>query len=85
MYGRANRRAEMVVIFVIVGAFSSFDGWSPTQTVRRGMDISNVRCRFAYGPADATATHCLAPVKPHWFYLSGTAHPGSPRPNPEEP
>jgi len=33
-----------------------------------------------YGPADATATHCLLfqynPVV--WFYLSGTAHPGSP-------
>jgi len=21
--------------------------------------LSGVRCRFAYGPADATATHCL--------------------------
>jgi len=33
-----------------------------------------VRCRFAYGPADATATHSsyLAPVIPDWFYLAGT-------------
>jgi len=31
------------------------------------------RCRFAYGPADTTATHCLAPVNPDWFYLSGTS------------
>jgi len=25
--------------------------------------LSGVRCRVAYGPADATATHSLAPVK----------------------
>jgi len=24
-----------------------------------GMVISGARCRLAYGPADATATHCL--------------------------
>jgi len=29
-------------------------------------------CKFAYGPADATTTHCLATVNPDWFYLSGT-------------
>jgi len=32
-------------------------------------------CRLAYGPADATATHCLAPVKsrlvlPFWYRLT---------------
>jgi len=31
----------------------------------------------AYGPADATATHCLLLQKnPDWFYLSGTGSPG---------
>ena len=41
-------------------------------------------CRFAYGPADATATHY-----PDWYvYLPGftfpaSAHPGSPEQNPE--
>jgi len=41
------------------------------------------RCRFAYGPADATATHSLASVNPDWFCLPGftflvPADPGSP-------
>ena len=36
------------------------------------MVVSGSRYRFAYGPADATATHLsLAPVNPGWFY-----HPG---------
>jgi len=30
--------------------------------------LFGARCRFAYGPADATAT--LAPVNPDSFYLS---------------
>jgi len=30
---------------------------------------SGTRCRFACGPADATAT--LAPVNPDWFYFPG--------------
>ena len=39
--------------------------------------LSGARCRLAYGPADATATHCLLlQSNPDWFYLSGT---GSPR------
>jgi len=32
---------------------------------------------LAYGPADATATHCLLLQKnPDWFYFSGTDSPG---------
>ena len=39
--------------------------------------LSGVRCRLAYGPADATATHCLLLHKnPDWCYLSGTGSPG---------
>jgi len=38
--------------------------------------LPGVSCRFAYGSADATATHCLAPVNPDWFYHSGTGSPG---------
>ena len=38
--------------------------------------LSGVRCRLAYGPADATAAHCLLLQKnPDWFYLSGTGLP----------
>jgi len=38
--------------------------------------LSGVRCRLAYVPADATATHCLASVKsrlvlPSWCWLTG--------------
>jgi len=37
--------------------------------------LSGARCRLAYGPADATATHCLASVKsrlvlPFWYWLT---------------
>ena len=37
--------------------------------------LSGVICRFAYGPADATATHCLSSVKsrlvlPFWYWLT---------------
>jgi len=39
--------------------------------------LSGAICRLAYGPADATATHCLLlQWNPDWFSLSGT---GSPR------
>ena len=37
--------------------------------------LSGAKCRLAYGPADATATHCLASVKsrlvlPFWYWLT---------------
>jgi len=39
--------------------------------------LSGARCRLAYGPADATATHfLLRQQNPDWFYLSGTGLPG---------
>ena len=39
--------------------------------------LSGARCRVVYGPADATATHCLLlQSNPDWFYLSGTGSPG---------
>jgi len=44
-----------------------------------------VKVQFAYGPADATATHHLAPENPVWFYLSGAGSPGSPGQNPRGP
>ena len=38
--------------------------------------LSGARCRLAYGPADATATHCLLlQWNPDWFYLSDTSSP----------
>ena len=39
--------------------------------------LSGARCRLAYGPADATATHCLLfQWNPDWFYLPDTSSPG---------
>ena len=39
--------------------------------------LSGARCRLAYSPADATATHyLLLQWNPDWFYLSGTGSPG---------
>ena len=41
--------------------------------------LSGARCRLAYGPADATATHrLLLHLSPDWFCLLVPAHPGSP-------
>jgi len=45
--------------------------------------LSEVGCRFAYGPADATATHALAAVNPDCYYHNGSAflvpaYPGCP-------
>ena len=42
--------------------------------------LSGARCRLAYGPADATASHCLLlQENPDWFYLSGIpAYPDCP-------
>ena len=38
--------------------------------------LSGARCRLAFSPADATATHCLLIQKnPDWFYLSGNGSP----------
>jgi len=38
--------------------------------------LSGARCRLAYGPANATATHyLLLQYNLYWFYLSDPAHP----------
>jgi len=47
--------------------------------------VSGSRCRFAYGPADATAIHSLALVNPDWFYLSGAGSLGRPGQDPRGP
>jgi len=42
--------------------------------------LSGVRCRFAYGPADATChSLSLAPVDPDWFTFLVLSHPVNPR------
>ena len=42
--------------------------------------LSGARCRLAYGPADASATHCLLlHLNPYLFCLLVPAHLGSPR------
>ena len=58
-------------------------GWvagqaSGLQKLSGGMLVwfSEVRCRLAYSPADATATHCL--LLQIGFTFLVLAHPGSP-------
>ena len=48
--------------------------------------LSGAKCRFAYGPADATASHCLLLQEIEigfGFTFLVLADPGSPRQNPE--
>jgi len=48
--------------------------------------LSGARCRFTYGPADTTATHCLLLQEIQigfGFIFLVPAHPGSPGQNPE--
>jgi len=41
--------------------------------------LSGARCRLAYGPDDATSTHCLLlQYNPDWFTFLVPAHPGIP-------
>ena len=41
--------------------------------------LSEARCRLAYVPAEATATHCfLLQLNPDWFTFLVPAYPGSP-------
>jgi len=43
--------------------------------LERGADLHTAQ--HAYGPADATATHCLLlQYNPDWFYLSCIGSPG---------
>jgi len=47
------------------------------KTLSGGVLAWLARCRLGYGPADATATHCLLlQQNPDWFYFSGTGSPG---------
>jgi len=53
------------------------EGHPACKQLSGGVLVSGARCRLAYGPADATATHCLLlQQNPDWFYLSGIGSPG---------
>jgi len=52
--------------------------WLGSRKVLASLSVW-VRCRFAYGSADVTATHCLLlQQNADWFYLSDTESPGNP-------
>jgi len=65
--GRTHLHSSMTIVFVIVPSvlwccwLGGKKGIRPVKNwvVGAGMVICLVRCRFACGPADATATHCL--------------------------
>jgi len=57
-----------IYCYYLVGAFSALTllvGWQEGQPACKKLNggmlawLLGARCRFAYGPADATATHCL--------------------------
>ena len=53
------------------------EGHTACNKLSGGVLAIRARCRLAYGPADATATHCLLlQWNPDWFCLSGTGSPG---------
>jgi len=74
--------ALFAVLLLVHSAFSALTPlvrWQEAHTACKKVVgcwhgyLSGVRCRFAYGPADATATHCLLlQQNPDWFYLPGT-------------
>jgi len=79
----------VALLIIVVGAFSALtllvgrqEGHQPVKTERwdTGVVVSGSRCRFAYGPADATATiSCSSKsrlVLPSWWYRSGVRSPG---------
>jgi len=53
-------------------AYMRYSIYAVTRNEWWGAGMSGAMCRFAYGPADATATATLAPVNPDCVYLSGT-------------
>jgi len=58
-YKRANNILSQCFLFVPVRCWRGY--------------LSGARCRLAYGPADATATHCLLlQYNPDWFYHLGS-------------
>jgi len=55
-------------------------GIRPVKKLKSGFwhgYLSGARCRLAYGPADATATHCLSKTQIGFTFVV-LAHPGSP-------
>ena len=70
---------DTVTVFITVRPLQCFDavGWAAGVVECCCGCLSGARCRLAYGPADATATHChLLQQNPDWFYLSGSGWPG---------
>jgi len=92
----------MVLFLIVLSCHLEFELKLPDQEVdQRGLGerlciktpvgcwrgcLSGARYRFAYGPADATDTHCLLLQK---IQIDSTflllAHPGSPGQNPSGP
>ena len=68
--------------FLVFSALTLLVGWQEGHPACKNWVLgcwhgylSGARCRLAYGPADATATHCLASVKsrlvsPFWYRLT---------------
>ena len=64
-------------LMLLVGQQEGYPVCKKTEWWGAGVVMSGAKCRLAYGPADATATHCLLlKWNPNWFYLSGTGSPG---------
>ena len=82
---RKEQNFKKKYVYVIQFPFSSLTLWLGGRKGIRPVKnwvvgcwhgyLSGARCRLAYGPADATATHCLYSVKsrlvlPFWYWLT---------------
>jgi len=71
------KRVAFSALTLLVGWQEGHPACKKTKWWGAGMVICLERDADAYGPPDATATHCLLLQKnPDWFYLSGTGSPG---------
>ena len=54
-----NNYLAFSALMLLVGRQEGHPACKKLQWWGAGVVISGARCRLAYGPADATATHCL--------------------------
>jgi len=68
-----NDNQSFSYLYILSCALTLLVGRQEGHLAYKTLSSEMLACRFAYGPADATATHSLAPVNPDWFYQNDSA------------